>query len=213
MRVFTCVFVLFCALAASALPGASHAASMSPRRVITVSVLNDETAPVRSEQINAVTDTVFAEYQRELNIQFQIIETLPYRGDLTLFPLDQAFLLQRLHARGEIRLVFSNRTGRENDSYLTDTETANMLAGSSHPYYGHAIIYNAEARADKTDAAGHPALVTALKHEIAHLFGVEHSNDRRSFMYTPSSRSQGEWTEEVIEQIDEQRGRHWFPNA
>ena len=134
MRVFTCVFVWFCALAASALPGASRAASMSPRRVITVSVLNDETAPVRSEQINAVTDTVFAEYQRELNIQFQIIETLPYRGDLTLFPLDQAFLLQRLHARGEIRLVFSNRTGRENDSYLTDTETANMLAGSSHPY-------------------------------------------------------------------------------
>jgi len=184
-----------------------------PARVITVSMLNDASAPVRPERIAALTEAVFAEYDRELNIQFQIIESLPYRGDLTLFPLDQAFLLQRLHARGEIRIVFSNRTSREDASYLTDTETANMLAGSSHPYYGHAIIYNAEARADKTDAAGHPALVTALKHEIAHLFGVEHCDDRRSFMYTPSSRSQGEWTEEVIERINEQRGKHWFPNA
>jgi predicted Zn-dependent protease len=96
---------------------------------------------------------------------------------------------------------------------LSDRETTNMLAGSSHPYYGYAVIYNAEARADKTDAAGHPALVTALKHEIAHLFGVEHSHDTRSFMYTPSSRSQGEWTDEVIDQINAQRAKHWFPNA
>jgi hypothetical protein len=184
-----------------------------PSRVITVSILNDTAAPVRRALVAALTRAVFAEYKRELNIHFQIIESLPYRGDLTLFPLDQAFLLQRLNVRGEIRLVFSNRTSREDASYLTDTETTNMLAGSSHPYYGHAIIYNMEARADKTDAAGHPALVTALKHEIAHLFGVEHSDDRRSFMYTPSSRSQGEWTDEVIERINQQRSRRWFPNA
>jgi hypothetical protein len=184
-----------------------------PGRVITVSILNDADAVVRPALVAALTDAVFKDYDRELNIQFQVIESLPYRGDLTLFPLDQAFLLQRLNARGEIRIVFSNRTSREDASYLTDAETANMLAGSSHPYYGHAIIYNAEARADKTDAAGHPALVTALKHEIAHLFGVEHSSDRRSFMYTPSSRSQGEWTDDVIERINQQRARRWFPNA
>lgn len=183
------------------------------RRVITVSVLNDASAPVRPERVTALLSEVFAEYERELNIEFQLVESLPYKGDLTLFPLDQAFLLQRLHAHGDIRIIFSNRTSREDDSYMTDRVTANMLAGSSHPYFGHAVIYNAEARASKTDAAGHPALVTALKHEIAHLFGVEHSGDKRSFMYTPSSRSQGEWTDEVIEQIDEQRARHWFPKA
>jgi Matrixin len=183
------------------------------RRVITASVLNDVSAPVRPDRITMLMNEVFAEYERELNIDFQLIEILPYKGDLTLFPLDQAFLLQRLHTRGEIRIIFSNRTGHEDESYLTDRESANMLAGSSHPYYGHAVIYNAEARATKTDAAGHSALVTALKHEIAHLFGVEHSHDNRSFMYTPSSRSQGEWTDAVIQQIDEQRTRHWFPNA
>ncbi len=184
-----------------------------PRRVITVSLLNDASAPVRPQRIRALVEAVFAEYERELNIEFQLIETLPYKGDLTLFPLDQAFLLQRLHTRGEIRIIFTNRKSREDASYLTDKETANMLAGSSHPYYGHAIIYNVEARANKTDAAGHPALITALKHEIAHLFGVEHSHDSRSFMYTPSSRSQGRWMDEVIEQINEQRAKHWFPNA
>ncbi|HJQ23588.1 MAG TPA: matrixin family metalloprotease [Blastocatellia bacterium] len=207
MRVFSCLLLLI--LTANA--AADHADT--PRRVITVSVLNDVSAPVPPERIRALLDEVFAEYDRELNIKFQLIESLPYDGDLKLFPLDQAFLLERLHARGEIRIIFSNRTGREGDSYLTDADATNRLAGSSHPYYGHAIIYNVEARDDKTDAAGHPALVTALKHEIAHLFGVEHSRDTRSFMYTPSSRSQGEWTTEVIEQINAQRSKHWFPRA
>jgi len=239
MRIFSSLILLSCALAGSSfgpLP-VNHAVHAAPsaiaayssagepsykasscraamrHRAITVSVLNDVSAPVRAERIAALLEQVFAEYDRELNIEFQLIETLPYEGDLRLFPLDQAFLLERLHARGEIRIIFSNRTGREGDSYLTDAESANMLAGSSHPYYGHAVIYNTEARADKTDAAGHPALVTALKHEIAHLFGVEHTTDTRSFMSTPSSRSQGEWTDEVIERINEQRARHWFPNA
>jgi hypothetical protein len=192
---------------------ASPRRAAMPHRVITVSILNDVSAPVRPEQITKLLDTVFAEYKGELNIDFQVIERLHYHGDLTLFPMDQAFLLQRLHTHGEIRIIFSNRTGREDDSYLTDKQTANMLAGSSHPYFGHAVIYNVEARADKTDAAGHPALVTALKHEIAHLFGVEHSRDMNSFMYTPSSRSRGEWTDEVIEEINKQRAKHWFPNA
>lgn len=204
-------------IAPSSISEPSYKASMRRaamrRRIITVSVLNDVSAPVHTDRITMLMDDVFAEYGRELNIDFQLIEILPYKGDLTLFPLDQAFLLQRLHTRGEIRIIFSNRTGHEDESYMTDRESANMLAGSSHPYYGHAVIYNAEARAAKTDAAGHSALVTALKHEIAHLFGVEHSHDSHSFMYTPSSRSQGEWTDEVIEQIDEQRMKHWFPNA
>jgi Matrixin len=237
MRAFSCLLLLLCVLAGSSFgrlttnatayatqlaPGADSSLSEPSykakrvgmrRRVITVSVLNDVSAPVQTERISALLDEVFAEYDRELQITFRLIESLPYEGDLKLFPLDQAFLLERLHARGEIRIIFSNRTGREDDSYLTDAEAANMLAGSSHPYYGHAVIYNVEARADKTDAAGHPALVTALKHEIAHLFGVEHSRDTRSFMYTPSSRSQGEWTEEVIEQINAERTKHWFPNA
>ena len=209
MRLFSCLLLLIFTLAANA---ATDHADM-PVRVISVSLLNDISAPVPPERIHALLDEVFAEYDRELNIKFQIIESLTYDGDLKLFPLEQAFLRERLHARGEIRIIFSNRTGREGDSYLTDVDAANMLAGSSHPYYGHAVIYNVEAPADKTDVAGHPALTTALKHEIAHLFGVEHSRDSRSFMYTPSSRSQGEWTTEVIKQINAQRSKHWFPHA
>src|SRR4051794_19624982 len=38
------------------------------RRVITVSVLNDVNSAVRPESITTVTDSVFAEYERELNI-------------------------------------------------------------------------------------------------------------------------------------------------
>src|SRR5690349_10798440 len=119
MRVFMCLLILSLALAASAPSSVGRVASADklsepvvtspksepshtshlkrarmPSRVITVSILNDAAAPVRPERIAALTDAVFKDYDRELNIQFQVVESLPYRGDLTLFPLDQAFLLQ-----------------------------------------------------------------------------------------------------------------------
>jgi hypothetical protein len=70
-----------------------------------------------------------------------------------------------------------------------------------------------EGRATKRDRAGNPALLTVIKHEIAHLFGAAHSKDVDSFMSTPSSRSFGRWTEEVIQLINGHRRKKWFPNC
>src|SRR5205085_1903094 len=111
MRVFSCLLLLSCAIAGPSFarlpsihtaraewssPGA-HSSVTEPsykaasrraamrRRVVTVSVLNDVSAPVRPERIAALLDEVFAEYDRELNIEFQLVETLPYSGDLKLF--------------------------------------------------------------------------------------------------------------------------------
>src|ERR1051325_9146596 len=113
MRVFSLTLMLFCVLATGSSLGwlssintaraatsaveASTSSSIgepsykaSPRRaamlrrVITVSVLNDRSAPVRPERITALLAEAFAEYERELNIEFQLVESLPYKGDLTL---------------------------------------------------------------------------------------------------------------------------------
>ncbi|HZS09134.1 MAG TPA: matrixin family metalloprotease [Blastocatellia bacterium] len=179
------------------------------KRVITVSVLNDQKAPVDDSLISNILSAASRDFAEQVNISFTIKEILPYNGDLTLYPLDQAFLLRRLHVRGEIRIIFTNQSGYRNDSLANDA-AGPELAGSSHSVFGYLIVYNAEKRLAKKDQAGNSALRTALKHELAHLFGVGHSADPRSFMYTPSSLSLGEWTEEVTNAINEHRNKKWF---
>ena len=184
------------------------------KRVITVSVLIDQNAPAQQSFIVELLSAVSEEYRRNVNIEFKVVEFLPYSGDLTLYPIDQALRLRQIPTAGEIRIIFSNQTGREDDLPLAlGDRSENLLAGSSHDYFGHIILYNVEKRARKKDRAGNPALLTSLKHEVAHLFGVGHSTDRRSFMYTPSSLSYGRWTEDVIRQVLEHRDKRWFPHA
>jgi hypothetical protein len=178
-----------------------------------VSLLNDQNAPVPKELIYKIFTDAAAEYEEMVNIELKAVEYVPYSGDLTLHPMDQAFLLSRLSTRGEIRIIFSNRTGRNQSDSIADREAKDHLAGASHPYYGHIIIYNVEGRAHKRDRAGNPALLTVIKHEIAHLFGAAHTKDANSFMSTPSSQSFGRWTEEVIRHINGQKRKKWFPNC
>ncbi|HWP44073.1 MAG TPA: matrixin family metalloprotease [Blastocatellia bacterium] len=185
----------------------------SHKRVITVSLLNDESAPAPEDIIFRLVSAASAEYEKMVDIELKVVEYIPYSGDLTLHPMDQAFLLSRLSTKGEIRIIFSNRAGRSESDLIADKESGDHLAGASHPYFGHVIIYDVEGQAAKRDRAGNPALLTVIKHEIAHLFGVEHSEDADSFMSTPSSRSFGRWTEEVIQRIVERRQKRWFPNC
>jgi hypothetical protein len=208
------VIIMAPASALTGTPGAKNkAAAHSHRRVIAVTVLNDEAAPAPKEMLLELLSAASAEYEEKVNIELKVVEYLPYSGDLTLHPIDQAFLLSRMETRGEIRIIFSNRTGRNENNLTADSEARNHLAGASHPYYGHIIIYDVGGRAAKKDRAGNPALLTVIKHEIAHLFGVGHSSDTDSFMSTPSSRSFGRWTEEVIRHIKERRQKRWFPNC
>jgi hypothetical protein len=198
----------------SALTGTPGAKNRdSHKRVIAVSVLNDEAAPAPKEMLLEMLSAASAEYEEKVNIELKVVEYLPYSGDLTLHPIDQAFLLSRMATAGEIRIIFSNRTGRNEHNLTADSEAKNYLAGASHPYYGHIIIYDVGGRAAKKDRAGNPALLTVIKHEIAHLFGVGHSSDTDSFMSTPSSQSRGRWTKEVIRYIKERRNKRWFPNC
>lgn len=217
-RIFiaTSIWVLITTLSLPAMSGAPRVRKVknaTQKRVITVSLLNDQNAPAPKDLILDLFSAVAAEYEEMVNIELKAIEYVPYSGDLTLHPMDQAFLLGRLSTRGEIRIIFSNATGRNESDLIADREAKDHLAGASHPYYGHIIIYDVEGRATKRDRAGNPALLTVIKHEIAHLFGAAHSKDVDSFMSTPSCRSFGRWTEEVIRHIDGHRRKKWFPNC
>lgn len=206
------ITVLLLAIAVPALTN-TRASASSRKRVIEVSLLNDQKAPVPEEMVLKLFSAASEEYSEMVGIELKAVEFIPYSGDLALHPMDQAFLLSRLSTRGEIRIIFSNNGGRDENSLSADKESKNRLAGSSHPYFGHIIIFDVGRRASKTDRAGNPALLTVIKHEVAHLFGAEHSKDTDSFMSTPSSLSLGRWTEETIRQIKEHRRKRWFPNC
>jgi hypothetical protein len=121
--VATSIWAIITTLALPAMSGAPRVRKVNnapQKRVITVSLLNDQNAPAPKELILELFSAVSAEYEEMINIELKAIEYVPYSGDLTLHPMDQAFLLSRLSTRGEIRIVFSNATGRNESDLIAD---------------------------------------------------------------------------------------------
>lgn len=188
------------------------------RRDIRVCVLNHSASPVPEALIRQALSAVSQEYRDKVGIAFETGDILPYSGDLTAWPIDLGIELKNLcPAETELRMIFTNQRMFRKDMSSPAEQGAGTsddeFAAASHVYFGFLVLYNVEERFTKRDAAGNPALATALKHEVGHLFGLEHSPDTRSFMYTPSSRSTAEWTEETLRAILKNRDKRWFPRA
>ena len=209
---------MLAALLLSSLRGHSQEHLNAPPREIPVCVINDSQAPVPQDLILRTLASVNAEYSKNTGIFFQPAVMISYSPDYTQWPLDLGMDLRRVCPKDtEIRMVFSNqRVTRKDLDYSPDQQEGNIndeFAGTSHAYFGFIVLLNFEARSKKYDAAGHPAIETALKHEIGHLFGLEHTPRLDSFMHTPSSRSNGGWTAELIEVILKNKDKRWYPRA
>lgn len=199
---------------ASQCPGSGRS-DLRPRRIKTC-VLNDADKPVALGLISDILHAVGDEFAGKVEVVLEFSDARPFSGDVSAWPIDLGVALQRAcPADAELRVLLTNRRmpGSELPPSGEASSPASELAGASHLYFGYAAIFNVEARHRVRDGSGNPAPVTALKHELGHLFALEHDSDTRSFMYTPSSRSKGEWTPEVVRQVEANRGRTWFPCA
>jgi hypothetical protein len=94
---------------------------------------------------------------------------------------------------------------------MFETAEEHQMAGGASPYFGHAILYSATERWEAENAGGERALLGTLKHEIGHLFDLEHDSDPASFMYGISNRSFGRWTPAVIAALRENKWKRWWP--
>lgn len=156
------------------------------------------------------------EFSGNVGIVFEFTDARPFSGDVSAWPIDLGMKLQKAcPADAELRVLLTNNRllGSELPPSGGASSPSSELAGSSHLYFGYAVIFNVEERYRVRDAAGNSAPITALKHELGHLFALEHTSDKQSFMFTPSSLSSGKWTSEVLSQIEKNRGRTWFPCA
>ena len=175
-------------------------------RTIKVCILNDKESPSSEKIIKDTTDAVFTEYEKNVGVRFVINTFAVFDGDLESWSIELGPMVKSFcRPDDEARMIFTNkelvviREGQEAE-----------VGGFGHEYYGFVIIFNVGGRYLLTDLAGNPALETSLKHEIGHLFGLNHTIDRESFMFTPSNKSYGRWTDEVIRLLKKNKQQKWY---
>jgi hypothetical protein len=184
-------------------------------RAITICVVNDADALVPQDIVLSSLAAMSDEYEARVGIRFirpdvQVLTAFEPSG----WPMDVAFFLrERCPEEAEVRFVFTNRFVRPKDASMTAQGDGGQMAGDAHPYYGFVIAYSAEERWNAMDGSGGRALVGTLKHEVGHLFGLEHDPDRRSFMYESSGASLGQWTDDAVQKIRAARWKRWWPRA
>jgi hypothetical protein len=194
-----------------------------PIRRIGVCILNDARAPVEHPFIAQTLQKVFGEYEFYSGIQFTIIDYLPYHGDIDAWHFEQGTHLRRIcPEQSQIRILFSSKLTRNREininGFTGDVESIGQedleTGGFAHWYYGYVILYDCNENFRLMNAAGESLLLGAERHELAHLFSVEHVlHNSRSFMYPQLTGSHGEWTPEIIQALRANKHHaRWFPN-
>lgn len=209
--------LLFCsALAACAAPQgtARPSAPADDRRTVPACIVNDAEAPADEAVIAEALDIVFAEYADRTGVVFvpEAWVSAPFAP--SGWPMDAAFALRKACPEtSEVRFVFTDRFVAPKDVSMTAVGEGGQAAGDAHPYYGFVILYSVEERWWAENEAGERALLGTLRHEIGHLFGLEHVEDRRSFMYRSSNLSLGRWTRTTIRAVRAAKWKRWWPRA
>ena len=180
-------------------------------RYINVCVLNDAQAPVEKNILTDSLRAVAREFRDYAGIQFVFESIIPYQGDLTAWDSDQGmYLAQACLPTAEIKIVFSNQDIFEGDTAITSDDNQNReLGGSSNSVWGYVLVYSSEHRYKMRSSSDEPALMTVLRHDLAHLFHIDHSDNTNSFMFPIRSQSFGQWTGDTMDSILKHKNTRW----
>jgi len=206
MRLVSCLTVLiifFAPLSTARVEeiNATHA------RTIEVCVLIDKESPVKAEVISQAINSVSREYENHVRIRFKAHTFVPFKGNVGILPVDFSRFVKHVCApSNEVRIVITN----EAMEFPRPDGRIEELLAYADDYAGVIIMYNVEKQSRDRDQGGNPALETSLKHEIGHLFGLEHTTDLESFLHFTSNSSLGRWTIEVKRLIKENKWRRWL---
>lgn len=205
-----------CAAPAQALKPASPDLEVERRslRTIAVCVLLDGAAPPEERHVREALAEASAQYEREVGIAFVIDYFGTYDGKLDEWPIDLAFSLRKAcPERDELRFVFSERSAKvkEFGGYAVPDDPETEIGGLTQAHFGHVLIFSTGTRAVMWNPGMEHMLIGTLKHEIGHLFGLEHVADTRSFMHAPSDHSMSEWTDDIRRDVVAEKWRRWWP--
>lgn len=186
----------------------------SDLRVIPICVVNDADAPAAEDVITAALAALSESYRAEVGIALERHTSVRAAFKPNGWPMETAFALRKIcPEEDELRFVFTDREVHRAEVTMSKAEDDAQMAGDSHPYYGFVIAYSAQERWDAKGAGGEHALIGTLKHELGHVFGLDDSQDKTSFMYFSSNASLGQWTDEARKTVRAGKWRRWWPRA
>jgi len=184
-------------------------------RLISVCVLNDAYFPVEEHIVSETLHEVFREYRVFAKIVFQKEPTQMFLEDFDTKPLEKyaAKVWRDCKNKSEIKILFSNReiTVADFPSIKNQDVPLNTpQIGVAIEDLGIILLYMATHQWNNKDLGGNKALVTTLKHEIGHCFGLVHVVDQQSFMYASIGSSFGKWTSYEIIGIRKNNRKIWY---
>ncbi len=197
-----------------------HLSQATDTRIVTVCILNDTVAPADLNIVQTVMKEIAIEYYQHVGIALEIVTWATYAGDLGSWDLDQGILLRRICGEtSDIRIVFSNQEISQADFEIFAKENADsskepsILGASSNSYFGYILVYETDRRFTENTMWSESKLLVVLRHEIGHLFYLDHTHNAKSFMYPSLFESEGLWTQGTRKQLLENKYiARWFPN-
>jgi hypothetical protein len=177
-------------------------------------VLTDAERPVAPAVIDQAVAFIRADFLQTVGIRLDFGPSREARID-DGWPIDVAIaMLRACPETDELRLLFSDRGKRvpaADDPECGVKRGEAELAGQTHPYFGTIVLYSVSERWKARDRAGLPLLFGTLRHELGHAFGLEHSDDRASFMFRCGGTERGGWTPELKREIRRRASTRWWP--
>ncbi|MEK7464667.1 MAG: matrixin family metalloprotease [Patescibacteria group bacterium] len=185
------------------------------KRTIGVCVLKDTAGVISDSAVNSAISEVFEEYKYNVGISFEVLDRSSYSGiinpDLVSARISNGRPYCALSTN--IVILFTNQESmrvRVRKRLFRKTITTSVeYFGEAYQNRGLIVIYHFQQNIGMINMSGKPLLPAILKHEMGHLFGLEHSKNTESFMYAIANSSFGKWTPSIIKKIEKNRWINW----
>ncbi len=178
------------------------------QRDISVCVLLDEGNTIDKSEIQLALKNVFTEYHAKVGLNFTAQSFAFYQGDHKDFSFEKNSNLAKLCGDEDVIIGFTNEKLFEKDK--DGNSTGVSYYGMSYTEMGALLIFGTKELATAKDADQNPAIELVLKHEIAHWFGTDDTDDKSEFMYCcNNSDASSNWSEETIRIIRAHLHQTW----
>jgi len=165
-------------------------------------IATDEDRPAPRKVMREAVRAVSEEFRRHAGIEIAAshFAALPPGRNAGAWVVGRA-LAEFCPKGADVFIVFHEWKKTVNEPGPDGAYLTREYAGEAETCFGVATVYGASERLKAKDAAGKPQLHGVLKHELGHLFGLDHEAGTESFMHESVAASKNGWTEDIASKL------------